>query len=358
MKYTGLELIKNLCDVFGPSGCEDKVAQFILEQIQGDCDSVTTDRAGNIIAKVSGRGLEYNEDEPRKVMISAHMDEVGVMISDITEDGYLKFATVGGITPAALIGKRVVIMNEKYKLDGVIASRTIHTQTAEERGRMQSVSEMHIDIGADSEQEAREYIDIGDVGVFAPETVYFGDEDKLIRSKALDDRLGCAMGIEIMRRLYHSTADLEYDVYFAFTRCEEIGISSALVATYECRPDIAIIIESTAVADIAGVPESSNVAKLGQGGVISFMDRSTIYDKRLVDIALQMAENKGIKAQIKRFISGGNDAGGIQRTAEGVRVLAVSAPSRYIHSASNVIHTDDYFAMLELIHALVADGKI
>lgn len=358
MKYTGFELLKNLCEVFGPSGCEDRVAEFILEQIDGDCDSVHVDRAGNVIAKVSGRGLEYNSDSPKKVMISAHMDEVGIMISDITEDGYLRFAPVGGISPAALVGKRVVIVNERYRLDGVIASRTIHTQSAEQRGKMPEISEMSIDIGAGSEQEAREYVDIGDVGVFASETVRFGNDGKFLHAKALDDRFGCSVAIEMMRRLYHSTADLEYDVYFAFSRCEEIGISGALVATYGCRPDMAIVIESTAVADIAGVPEASTVGRLGEGGVISFMDKSTIYDRKLVDIALQMAENKGIKAQIKKYVSGGNDAGSIQHTANGVRVLAVSAPSRYIHSASNVVCLDDYSAMLELIYALVADGKI
>lgn len=358
MKYTGKELLSQLCALFGPSGCEDAVASFIKNQIQGDCDSISTDRSGNIIAKVSGRGLEYNSEDPKVVMISAHMDEVGIMVSDITDEGYLRFAMVGGISSEALIGKRVRIINDSYELEGIIASKTIHTQTREERGKMLPISKMYIDIGARSADEAREYVSVGDVGVFVSSQTCFGKDGRFFCSKAIDNRLGCSLAIETMRRLYHSEGDLEYDVYFTFTCCEEIGISGAPVAAYTQRPDIAIILEATAVADIAGVPEGSTVARLGEGGVISIMDKTTIYDRRLVDIALQMAENKGIKAQVKRYVSGGNDASGIQRTATGTRVLAISAPARYIHSATNVIHLDDYDAMLELVCALVADGKI
>ena len=359
MKYSGLELLEKLSLLFGPSSCEGEVADFIVGQIEGDCDSYTRDRLGNVIAKVSGRGIEYNAESPKKVMICAHMDEVGFMISDITEDGYLKFMTIGGISPAVLLDKRVIIGEGDKRINGIISSKAIHMQSVEERTKVTPIDKMYIDIGASSEAEAREYVEIGTVGVFDSDFERFGAEDKLIKGKALDDRLGCTIMIDLMRQLHASHKSLEYDVYFAFTCCEEIGISGAVVAAANTIcPDAAIVLESTAVSDIYGVPESSSVAKLGDGGVISLMDRSTIYDRNMVEIALSVAEMRNIKAQIKRYVSGGNDSANIQRSGKGVKVLALSAPSRYIHSASNVVHADDIEAMRELVYALVAGGKL
>lgn len=358
MKYKSFELLEKLTLLFGPSGCEDEVADFIVSQIEGDCDSITRDRVGNIIAKVSGRGIEYNSGNPKKVMICAHMDEVGIMVSDITEEGYLRFSTVGGISPTVLPDKKVVLCENGKMINGIISSKAIHLQSTEERGKITPASKMYIDIGAKSEEEAREYVEIGTVGVFASDFVRFGTEDKLIKAKALDDRLGCAIMIEIMRELYHSDKGLEYDVYFAFTCCEEIGISGASVAANTICPDAAIVLESTAVADIAGVPEASRVATLGEGGTITLMDRGTIYDRNLAEIALAVAGNKEIKVQIKKYISGGNDSANIQKSGKGTKVLAISAPSRYIHSSANVVHADDINAMRDLVYALVAGGKL
>lgn len=358
MKYSGFELLEKLTMLFGPSGCEDDVADFITSQAEGDCDTITRDRAGNVIAKVSGRGIEYNADNPKKVMICAHMDEVGIMVSDITEEGYLKFTTVGGISPTVLLDKKVVLRENDKNINGIISSKAIHLQSAEERGKTTPVSKMYIDIGAKSEAEAREYVEIGTVGVFSSDFVCFGTDNKLIKAKALDDRIGCAIMTEIMRELYHSDNGLEYDVYFAFTCCEEIGISGAAVAANTICPDVAVILEATAVADIAGAPEASRVAKLGEGGAISLMDRGTIYDRNLAEIALAVAGNNDIKVQIKQYISGGNDAANIQRSGKGTKVLALSAPSRYIHSSANVVHADDVNAMSKLVYALVAGGKL
>lgn len=358
MKYSGTELIEQLSMIFGPSGYEDEVADFILEQIDGDCDSITRDRVGNIIAKVSGRGIEYNPSEPKKVMIASHMDEVGFMISDITEDGYLKFMPVGGISPTVLPDKKVVLGEADRRIHGVIASKAIHMQSADERKKIVPVSQMYIDIGAENEEDAKKHIEVGDVGVFDSDFVKFGENERFIKGKALDDRLGCALMIDIMRKLHTSDKGLEYDVYFAFTCCEEIGISGARVVANTICPDVAIVLESTAVADILGVSEQSVVARLGEGGAISLMDRSTIYDRSLVEVALSVAQAKDIKVQIKKYVSGGNDSANIQRSGRGVKVLSLSAPSRYIHSASNVICEDDANAMRSLVYALVADGKL
>lgn len=357
-KYYGFELLRELSQLFGPSGCEYNVADFIISQIDDVCDAYCTDRAGNVIAKLCGGGIFYNEEKPIKLMLSAHMDEVGVMINDITDEGYLKFATIGGIDSRVLCGRNVVLGDENKRVKGVIASKAIHMQSAEERKKTTPIDKMYIDIGALDKADAERYISIGDVGVFDSDFVRFGKDGKRIKGKALDDRLGCSVMIEVMRALKNDKRELPYDVYFAFTCCEEIGISGASVAAQTISPDIAIVLECTAVADIADVPESSRVAMLGEGGAISFMDRSTIYDRQFVDVALKIAENKGIRAQIKRFVSGGNDASHIQRSGKGVKTLAISAPSRYIHSASNVVDADDYTAIRDLVYAMVSEGKL
>ncbi len=359
MKYYGIELLEKLCALFGPSGCEDEVADFILSQADGCCDSIKRDRSGNVIAKINGRGIEYNPEAPKTVMICAHMDEVGMMVSDITDEGYLNFSNIGGISPTVLLDKKITVQSiSGEKINGVISSKAIHSQTPEERKKYPPVSKMYIDIGANSREEALKHVEVGTPCVFDSDFVRFGAEDKLIKAKALDDRLGCAVMIELMRQIYTNGRGLEYDVYFAFTCCEEIGISGAVVASNSICPDVAIVLESTAVADIHGTPESSRVATLGDGGAISLMDRSTIYDRALVEIALGIAEVRNIKAQIKKYVSGGNDSANIQRSGKGVKVLSLSAPSRYIHSAANVVHLDDINSMQELVYELVAGGKI
>lgn len=357
-KFYGTELLAKLSELFGPSGCENNVADFIIAQIDNVCDAYCTDRAGNVIAKVCGSGVYYNEEKPVKVMISAHMDEVGIMVTDITDEGYLKFSTIGGIDSRVLCGRNVEIGDETGRIKGIIASKAIHMQTKEERGKTTPINKMYIDIGATDKEDAEKYVTIGDVGVFDSDFITFGGEKKKFKGKALDDRFGCAVMIEVMRELHSNEKELPYDVYFCFTCCEEIGISGASVAAQTIEPDIAFILEATAVADIAGVPESSNVAVQGEGGAISFMDRSTVYDRRFVSLIMNIAKNKGIKAQLKRYISGGNDASHIQRSTKGVKVLSISVPARYIHSASCVIDAEDYTSVKDLMFAVISDGKL
>ncbi len=357
-KYSGIELLEQLSLLVGPSGCEDKVADFILSQIDGVCDEYRTDRAANLIAKIKGKGASYDETSPRKIMISAHMDEVGVMVTDITDEGYLKFATVGGIDSRVLCGKSVLLLNEDKLCRGVIASKPIHLQSKSEREKTTPISDMYIDIGASSREEAEKNIRIGDEGVFDSDFVCFGKDKKKIKGKALDDRLGCAVMIDLMREIKRDMEDIPYDIYFAFTTCEEIGISGAAVAATGISPDLAIVLETTAVADIAGVGEASRVATQGEGGAVSYIDRSTVYDRELCDKVLDFARERGIKAQVKRYLSGGNDASHIQRSRDGVKTLALSAPSRYIHSPSNVVHRDDMEAIKKLIYALIAEAKL
>ncbi len=348
IKYNGAELLERLCLLFGPSGCEDNVRDFIAEQICDVCGKLYTDRAGNLIAV-----MESGAGEKERLMISAHTDEVGFMINEITEDGYLKFDTLGGIDPRVLCGKKVTLGDERKKISGVISSKAIHHKKKEERLNITPIESMYIDIGAKSRDEVLKYLDIGSYGTFDSEFVRFGKDDKKLKCKALDDRLGCALMIEVMREIYPEKDRLPIDLYFCFTVREELGISGAQVAAQTIAPDYSIVLETTAVADVAGVRESERVAIQGEGGVISLIDRSTIYDRAFVDFALQTAEKNGIKTQIKKYLSGANDASHIHKSGKGVRTLALSAPTRYLHSAACVADIDDYSSMLSHILAML-----
>ena len=356
MKFAGLNLIRELSLAFGPSGCEDAVRDIIIEQIKGDCDAYTVDKAGNLIAVIRGRGLDYDRENPRRIMLSAHMDEVGFMIRDITEEGYLKFGLVGGMDPRVLCGRHVIV-GDKQRLHGVIASKAIHLQSAEERTKATPVKSMYIDIGAKDREEAKKHVSVGDYATFDSDFVTFGKDGCMMKGKALDDRAGCALLIEIMRNLHREPCDLPFDVCFAFTCCEEVGISGVNVAAFGIQPDTAIILEATAVNDLPGAGRNA-VSKQGEGGTLTLADRGTIYDMGFIDFARQTAEQKGLKCQIKQTVTGGTDAAHIQRALTGVRVLGLSLPTRYIHSASNVARFEDFEQTRDLVIAMLRNWKL
>ena len=356
MKYVGIDLIRELSLAFGPSGCEDAVSALIESQIKEDCDSYTVDTVGNIIAVIHGRGIYYDKKNPRRILLSAHMDEVGFMITAITEEGYLKFSTVGGIDPRVLCGRHVLV-GDRHKLHGVIASKAIHLQTPEERTKTTPLNKMYIDIGAKDAEDAKKYVSVGDYATFDSDFVTFGKDGGRMKGKALDDRAGCAMLIEIMRNLHENPCDLPFDLCFAFTTCEEVGISGANVAAFEVKPDTAIILEATAVNDLPGAGRNF-VSKQGEGGTLSLCDRGTIYDMGFINYARQTAEQKELKVQLKQAFTGGTDAAHIQRSLTGIRVLGLSLPTRYIHSASCVALYEDYEQTRDLVIAMLREWKL
>ena len=354
--YNGTELLKVLCELYGPSGFEYKVKDFIKEQTETTCEYIPN-RTGNLICLIRGGGEGYNAKEPKKIMISAHMDEVGFIIRKIDDDGYIHFILDGGIDAKVLSGRSVVLFNEEKSVKGVIASKPIHALSPEERKEAVPAHKLFIDIGATNAEEVKQYVDVGDFGTFDSDFVVFGENDRMIKCKAIDDRLGCAVMIETMRALSNSGDKLPFDVYFAFTTREELGNSGAQTVAQELEPDYAIVLETTAIADIAGVPKNSRVSEVGKGGTISLMDRSTIYNRDFVDLTLEIAKKDGIDAQVKRYVSGGNDAGHIHKTGKGVKTLAISAPTRYLHSACCVASLDDYESIKELVLALLRNIK-
>lgn len=320
------ELLKSLCELNAPSGSEAKVAEFIKEQINGFCE-YKTDNLGNIIAFKKGKNTSA-----KKLMVDAHMDEVGIIVTYITAEGFLRFKTVGGIDTAALMGKRVKINSETA---GVIGSKAVHLISAEEAKKCPKEDSLYIDIGAKNKSEAEEIISLGDYGVIDEPFIISGEK---VMSKAIDDRIGCA----ILIKLLQNTS--EYDFYATFTTGEEIGLRGAKTAAYSVDPDSAIILEATTAADIAGVSKENRVCILGEGAAVSFMDRATVYDRAYYNAAL----NSGIKCQSKCAVAGGNNSGAIHLSRSGVRTLSISVPCRYIHTASCVADKRDFESALAL----------
>lgn len=353
---SGDELLRELSLTFGPTGCEDNVAELIRSQVKPYADEIRLDKMGNLTAVLYGS--DHGTESERRLMFSAHMDEVGFMIKNVNSDGTLAFSCLGGIVGSALPARRVTVGDENNKLPGVIGTKAIHQLDGDERESMPKVSGLYIDIGAKDKEEAEGYVKRGAFATFASEYVHFGHEGKYIKGKALDDRFGCAVMIELCRRLAGRDEKLPHDVYFAFTVREEVGHSGAGTTAYAIDPHMAFVLEATAVADGKGEPREKEVARLGEGPAISFMDRSTIYAREIYDFVLNTAKEHGIKAQPKRYVSGGNDAGHIHKTRAGIKTAAISAPARYIHTSSNVIHEDDYNATIDLTEQLALNVKL
>lgn len=316
-------MLKELCLLNGASGNENAVRDFVISQIKDLCE-YSIDPLGSVIAFKKGK-----KTPDKKIMLCAHLDEVGFIINYITDDGYLKFSTVGGIEPSAIIGRRISVNG----LKGVIGSKAVHLLKDSEKKEMPSVSDLFIDIGAKSKQEALKYVSLGDYAYFESDYCEFGNG--YLKAKALDDRIGCMLLIELIK------SDLEYDAYFCFNVQEEVGLRGSACTAYYVKPDTALILEATTAADLDGVTGQDKCCVLGSGPVVSFMDGRTIYDKKLYDSAFKTAEDNNIKIQTKTKIAGGNDAGAIQSAAGGCRVIAVSLPCRYIHSASSVVKISD-----------------
>ena len=341
-----IALIERLSLAFGPTGCEGEVASLLREALQNSGATLTTDAMGNLTARVG-------KAEGPRVMLAAHMDEVGFMITDIDDNGFLHFANLGGIDPRVMVGRPVTVGDEERRVAGVLVAKGIHFQGAEERKKLPDVKEMYIDIGTASREESEALVRLGDFGTFDTSFLRFGKAGAYLSGKALDDRVGCAVLVAVL----HAVAgkQLPLDLHFAFTVREEIGISGATVTANRIAPDIGIVIETTAIADLPDVAPSRRVAQVGKGGVLSLLDRATIYDRDLVDTALRVGRERDIPVQVKRCVSGGNDADDIQRSGVGVRCLALSAPTRYLHAPVSVTAVSDIEAMVALITALLEE---
>ncbi len=327
------ELISTLCSLDGASSAEEAVRKFIREQAEPFAQSIRTDVMGNLIVFKQGA-----KPAPNKLMLAAHMDEVGLMVRSITEDGYIKFVTLGGIDRRVLLGKRVFVGTERYP--GIIGIKAFHLATEDERKKTPKLSDLYIDMGCESAEDAKALVSAGDIIVFDGSPRPFGNE--CLRAKALDDRVGCAVMLSLLKK------PLPLDCTFVFTVQEEVGTRGAFGAAFSVKPEIALVLEGTTAADLPDMEGQKKVCIPGCGPVIPFMDGATIYDRALFELLRELAEKHQIPWQTKHYIAGGTDAGAIQRSRAGVRVAGISAAVRYLHTSEGVVSRSDCEAMERL----------
>lgn len=333
------EFARDLSLLDGISSREETVRNYIVDKIKDEKScSYLIDNLGNLIVDKKGRKSPEN-----KIMIDAHTDEVGLIVSYITSEGFIKVHNVGSINEKVLLGRTVKVNG----LTGVVGIKPVHLTDKSKSKDIPEMDDLYVDIGAASKEEAEKYVSLGDSVTFDSEWVQFGENNDYIKSKALDDRLGCAIMLDMLLK------EQEYDLTFTFTVQEEVGCRGAIAATNRVKPDYAIVLECTTASDIIGVSGEKRVCSLSGGAVVSFMDGGTVYQKNLYKKAMDLARERGIKAQTKTMIAGGNNASQIHQSSCGVKTLAVSVPCRYLHSPSCVIKKSDVEDVINLVNELV-----
>ena len=333
-----IELLKDLCRLPGVSGDEDRVRDFIRAKAAPYASAIRTDALGNLIVFKKGRKTTGN-----KLLLAAHMDEVGVIVTRITDEGFLKFDFVGGVDRRVAIGKPVLIGDKQ--VPGVIGLKAIHLVGQEEMKKVPKTDALYIDIGAKDRETAEKLVALGDYGSFIGEPEAFGQS--FLKSKAIDDRVGCAVLVKLLEE------DLPMDCTFVFTVQEEVGTRGAFGSAFSVTPEIALVLEGTTAADNPALDESLQVCWPGKGPVLSWMDGGSIYDRGLFELLRDLADRNGLPWQMKHYLAGGTDASAIQRTKSGVRVAGISAAVRYLHAPSSVANISDMEHMLTLARLFV-----
>ncbi len=321
-----MELLEKLALDYGPSGREENIRKTIEEEIKSYCDEIYTDALGSLIARKKGTG--------KKIMVAAHMDEIGVIATVIDDNGFIRFAPVGGLYNKDLSGRRVCFENGVV---GVIG--------CEEENKDRKILKMYIDIGTGSKEESEKIVSIGDMAVFCGD---FYDRGNCIISKALDNRSGCFVLIKALKAVKSDN-----DIYFVFTSQEEVGLRGAKTSAFSISPDYALAID---VTDTGDTPNGIKMAtKLGGGAAIKIMDRSVLCDSFVRSKLAELAAEKKIKYQLEIMNDGGTDAGAISLSGSGVKTGGISIPTRYIHSPSEMIYKDDLNSAIDLLIAFLEE---
>lgn len=341
MKLKGLDLIKALSDVFAPSGCEEKAAELIKEQIGKDAKT-SIDRVGNVIAHVPST----KKGAPR-LMISAHMDEPGFLVKDVDGDGKVWMKFFGGV-PSERISGRLGVINGTEKC--IFASRPIHVLSPDERTKPTPADKIYAELGFKDKETADAKVKVGDYGAFYPS---FGEIGKYYKGKSLGSRASCALLIELIRKIKTEKIPHECDVYFAFTTRGEVGNMGAEVAANVIAPDRAIVVDGIQAFDTPDVPSEMKISSLGGGAVISGIDAKTVFAPALVESARKTAEQNGIKYQFVVRQSQVGEGAVVQRALGGCECVGVSIPTRYKKSASEMISPADYDAALALVSKII-----
>lgn len=335
------ELLKQLCELDGVPGYEDEVRAFIEKEAAPYATTMEVDPVGNLIVFKKGA-------KPRKrpLLIMAHMDEVGFLVKDITEDGMLKLAPAGGIDPRVLIGRRMRV--GENKIPGIISLKAIHLTTPEERKDAPGLNSLYIDIGCTSREQAEGLVMRGDPAMFDSKFLEFGVD--CVKAKAIDDRVGCAVMLQLLRQ------DLPYDTYFAFVVAEEIGSRGATVAAQRVAPGCVVAIEGTTAADMPDVAPHKQSTVQRQGAVVSLMDKGTVYNRPFREKVLAEADAQGVKWQYRKSANGGTDARVGTTCGSAAIAFGLAAPVRYIHCACNVAYLPDLEEVRKLAEIVIKEA--
>lgn len=336
MKLHGIELIKSLSDAFGPSGCEDKVAELIIAQI-GDEVQTCVDRVGNVIALIPA-----TDENKRRVMVCAHMDEPGLIVRDVDGDGKVWMKFFGGV-PTERISGRLGVINGTEKF--IFSAKPIHQLSGDERSKPTAADRIYAELGFKDKEAADQKVKIGDYGAFAPS---FAEVGRYIKGKALGSRAACAALIEAIRKIKNEKAP-HGDIFFVFTTRGEVGNMGAEVAANVISPDAAIVVDSIQAFDTPDVPDESKISSLGGGAVISGIDGKTIFSPSYTEKTVRCAEKCGVKYQYVVRQSQIGEGAVVQRALGGCECVGISIPTRYKKSASEMIDLSDYENVKTLI---------
>jgi endoglucanase len=332
-------MLKEITEASGVSGYEKEIREVIKKYLR-DYASLEEDRLGSLIFKKEG------QNSYPKVMLAAHMDEIGFMVKSITTNGYIKFLPLGGWWDQVLLSQRVVIHTQKGPVIGVIGSKPPHILTEEERKKIVEKKDMYIDVGAKSEEEALNMgIRPGDPITPKSDFTIMNNPDMLI-AKAWDDRVGCALMIEILKEL--KNINHPNTVFGAATVQEEVGLRGAVTSSYVVNPDVAIVLESDIATDMPGIEEEKKVF-LGKGPSIILYDATMIPNVNLRRLFIETAEKLNIPIQFSALERGGTDGGRIHIHAKGVPSIVIGVPARYIHSHTSIINIQDFLNAKRLI---------
>lgn len=339
MKKINVPLLASICETAGAPGFEQSVRTLVIEQLKDVVDEYSIDNMGNVTTIVRGKSSD------KKVMIAAHMDEIGFIVTHIDDHGFVRFHTLGGFDPKTLTAQRVIIHGKK-DLIGVMGSKPIHVMTAAERTKVPKTTDYFIDLGM-PKAEVMKFISVGDSITRQRELIEMGD---CVNCKSIDNRVSVFILIETLKQL----KNCPYDVYGVFTVQEEVGIRGAQVATLAIKPDFGFGLDTTIAYDVPGASAHEKITELGKGAAIKIMDSQTICDYRMVRYMKELAEKKNITTQVEILPAGGTDTMGIQRFTPGGSIAgAVSIPTRHIHQVIEMAHKEDILQSIDLLSACI-----
>ena len=339
MKKINVPLLASICEIAGAPGFEQRVRTLVIEHLKDVVDEYSIDNMGNLTTIVRGKSSD------KKVMIAAHMDEIGFIVTHIDDHGFVRFHTLGGFDPKTLTAQRVIIHGKK-DLIGVMGSKPIHVMTAAERTKVPKTTDYFIDLGM-PKAEVIKFISVGDSITRQRELIEMGD---CVNCKSIDNRVSVFILIETLKQL----KNCPYDVYGVFTVQEEVGIRGAQVATLAIQPDFGFGLDTTIAYDVPGASAHEKITELGKGAAIKIMDSQTICDYRMVRYMKELAEKKNITTQVEILPAGGTDTMGIQRFTPGGSIAgAVSIPTRHIHQVIEMAHKEDILQSIDLLSACI-----